>query len=245
MAATTASKQMEAVFSDPVFESALSGVAGAVAASGETTQAVLDLPDAALGRVLKERISRFRSLKDTLFASSASETLASGKNEFSRRVSLPGVPKRTRTTGRLDMAKLQADAMGLRQRMVEERQLLDTTTMVKESGFTRQALTKAVDTGRMFTVTVGSKPYYPAFYAYSKADRKVLARVTRALGELPGWTKLDFFESANGAIGGLSPLDALTKGRVDEVLELAEAYADEALDAANAAGPDPHAKVAA
>ena len=59
-------------------------------------------------------------------------------------------------------------------------------------------------------------------------DRKrVLAKVTKALGALSGWAKLDFFESPNALLEGLSPLEALAKGRVAEVLALAKTYGED------------------
>ncbi|KWU26309.1 hypothetical protein [Burkholderia cenocepacia] len=245
MSTPAEAKMVQAMLADPVFESALSGVAGAVAVSSETTQAVMGLPDAALGRVLKERISLFRTLKDTLFEPAQDASTSPKKGGIARRVPLPGASRNAKGGGRLDGAQLHADALAARQRMVETRALLDTATMVKDFGFVRQTLTKAVDTGRMFTVTVGSKPYYPAFYAHNEVDRKVLAKVTRALGDLPGWAKLDFFESVNAALGDVSPLEALGKGRTDEVLELAQAYGDEAQDRVGAAKRTARARAAA
>jgi hypothetical protein len=222
------------LMTDPVFRAALSGAAGAVAVSDETANAVLELSDADLGRALKEQITRFRNPVDQKALHSPKAALGD-TDPTSVKVVPPTLPSKSRASGRLNMEALHAQALQERERMVAEKRLLDTSQMVKATGLTRQSLTKAVRTGRMFTVKVVSTPYYPAFYAHSQIDARILGKATRKLGDLPGWLKLDFFEAPNAALGNVSPLDALLGGRVEEVICLAEAYGDEAKDRAQAA----------
>ena len=69
---------------------------------------------------------------------------------------------------------------------------------------------------------------FPASFAEGKVDRATLENVSRVLGELPGWTKWDFFTTAKGSLGDINPLEALRKGKVEEVNRVAAAFAEEA-----------------
>ena len=67
---------------------------------------------------------------------------------------------------------------------------------------------------------VDDEKYFPAFL-----DRRKLEEVTRLLGELPGWRKWQFFTMPKASLNGLTPLEALKRGMVEEVMEAAEAFA--------------------
>ena len=64
---------------------------------------------------------------------------------------------------------------------------------------------------------------YPAFFLVDELNRKDLAKVTRRLDDLAGWDKWDFFTSPNAALGNLTPLQALMRGEVRQVLRAAAA----------------------
>jgi hypothetical protein len=81
---------------------------------------------------------------------------------------------------------------------------------------TGQAVSAASRARRLFTVDVDGQSYFPAFFANGKVDRATLENVSRILGELPGWTKWDFFTTAKGSLGDISPLEALRKGRIEK-----------------------------
>lgn len=221
MEATFSDRNAKSVLADLVLDSALSGAAGAVAVSGnELTAAVLELPDAILGQAFKERLQKMSG------ALGQHTSPASGA-DLVRKVKLPSIHAFEGNENSLDRARLHAQAQAAQRRMVMKGELLDTSAMTEALGMSRQALNKAVRERRILSVEVDATPYYPAFYAARDLDRKVLEKVTRKLADLPGWTKLDFFKSANGALGGLSPLDALRQGLVSPAVELAEAYASE------------------
>lgn len=226
-------KLVQKLLADPIFESVLAGAATAVAVNGDMASDVLKMPDMDLGRLLKDKIAVLLPVMQRFQA--GNEPAAPESDEsLGYEVSVPR-PRGMKLKGKLDMAMQHEMAMQERTRMVEQKRLLNTEDMIRASGLQRQTLTKAVTSGRMFTVKVGPTTYYPSFYAHSEIDPKVLGSVTRKLVGLPGWLKLDFFESKNGALGNRSPLDALLKGKIDEVAELAEAYGEDAADVAKAA----------
>lgn len=113
-----------------------------------------------------------------------------------------------------------------REALVRERRLMEPATFLRGLGVTKQALSKAVKSGRMFSLDVGPATYYPAFYLDLEIDRKQLQRVTQALGSLPGWSKWQFFTQPKGALGRLTPLEALAEGMVEDVRAAAQAFAE-------------------
>jgi hypothetical protein len=68
---------------------------------------------------------------------------------------------------------------------------------------------------------------YPAFFAEPAYERRALEKVCKALGDLPGAAKWDFFMSPRVSLNGRTPLQALAKGALDEVLEAANAFREE------------------
>jgi hypothetical protein len=65
-------------------------------------------------------------------------------------------------------------------------QLLESGTFQKQAGWTRQALSKAVNARRVFFLEVQGVRAYPAFYLDLRYNRKDLEAVTRLLGDLSG-----------------------------------------------------------
>lgn len=92
---------------------------------------------------------------------------------------------------------------------------------------TRQAISKALASGRIFTVDVGGDQYYPAFYLAGDIDHKALGRVTRLLGALPGWSKWQFFTTRRASLDNLTPLQAMLSGRIQQVEQAARAFAEQ------------------
>ncbi|MDO8048874.1 hypothetical protein O3301_10385 [Janthinobacterium sp. SUN211] len=93
---------------------------------------------------------------------------------------------------------------------------------------TPQALSAALKARRLFALRGASGEYvYPAFFADPRHDRHILEKISKILGDLPGAAKWDFFTVPRLSLGGKSPLEALTKGKLDAVMAAARAYADE------------------
>lgn len=68
--------------------------------------------------------------------------------------------------------------------------------------------------------------YFPTFYADPAYDRRHLEEVTKILGDLPGGSKLQFFLTRKGSLGGVTPLQALADGRFCKVKDIAAAFAE-------------------
>lgn len=122
------------------------------------------------------------------------------------------------------MAGLKQQEQTQRQHEVTRGDLLPGSEMQRRLSVTPQALSAALKRKRIFALTGGSGKYlYPSFFADPAYDRATLERISQALGDLPGSTKLHFFTSPRLSLGGLTPLQAVAKGKVEAVLDQANA----------------------
>ncbi|WP_434034803.1 hypothetical protein [Cupriavidus sp. a3] len=194
-------READVVFLDPESEGALRSAVGAASMfSQKATQRLLDLPDAALGRLMKNGLSQISGLVVQV--------------QFGR------------SRAAVDIKAFEARAEQSRKELVESRDILSSDQFINALGLTRQALSKAVLAKRMFTINVGTKVFYPAFYTWPDIDRKKVEEITKLLGDLPGWTKWQFFTTAKGSLDKATPLEALKRGKFEEVKKAAAAFAE-------------------
>lgn len=125
------------------------------------------------------------------------------------------------------MAELrQGSAIALQHR-IDNKLLLPPKDFQTALGISRQAINEAVKAKRMFALLgPGGEYYYPAFFADKDLHRRDIEKVSKALGNIPAPSKYFFFTNKSTSLGALSPLGALLKGRVDEVMEAAAAFAE-------------------
>lgn len=103
--------------------------------------------------------------------------------------------------------------------------LLPAGEFTARMNWTRQALSKALAANRVFFIEDQATRYYPAFYLDVRYERRHLEDTAKLLGDLPGGSKWQFFTSPKGSLGGLTPLDALLKGMLQQVKVAAEGFA--------------------
>jgi hypothetical protein len=90
----------------------------------------------------------------------------------------------------------------------------------------RASISGAVKAGRMFAVVGPSgENFYPAYFADEELNRRALEKVSKSLGTLPASSKHHFFTSKSTLLE-VTPLEALRKGRVNDVLTAAAAFAE-------------------
>lgn len=121
----------------------------------------------------------------------------------------------------------EAPALDTTAVMVDKGQLVTPVEFQQLMGWaTRQAVWKAADSHRVFYLTHKAERYFPAFYGDPVYERRHLEAVTKVLGDLPGGSKLQFFLTRKGSLGGDTPLQALAAGRVAKVKDVAAAFAE-------------------
>ncbi len=125
------------------------------------------------------------------------------------------------------VSRLRRQEQERREEQLASKELLTSAEFRERIGFTPQALSAAVKAKRMFSLQGASgTAVYPAFFADRMLDRPVLERIAKALGDLPGASKYFFFTSPRISLGGKSPLQALAKGKIEEVLKAAQAFVE-------------------
>ncbi len=204
-----------AVILDVETEEALRSAVGAATMLGpDRARALLSLPDEQLGHLFKVGIAQVIDLAGTITFGIAAAATRDRKPT--------GRKKRAESVAVDPERQVQAE----RRMLVADGKLLPAAQTWAGLGMTRQALSKAVASGRIFTVDVGAAQYYPAFYLAGDIDRKTLGKVTQGLGGLPGWSKWQFFTTPKASLGNVTPLVALSRGKVDEVERAATAFAE-------------------
>ena len=204
-----------AVVLDVEAEEALRSAVGAATMLGpDRARALLSLSDEQLGHLFKAGIAQVIDLAGTITFGIAAAATRDRKPT--------GGKKRAAGVAADPERQVQAE----RRMLVADGKLLPAAQTWAGLGMTRQALSKAVASGRIFTVDVGAAQYYPAFYLTGDIDRKTLGRVTQCLGDLPGWSKWQFFTTPKASLGNVTPLVALSRGKVDEVERAATAFAE-------------------
>ena len=115
-----------------------------------------------------------------------------------------------------------------RRRLVGTKQFITSTEIVMHLGLSRQALSQAVRTRRIFSVRLRNddKHYFPAFYADDRFERRAIERVSRALGDLDGWAKWVFFTTPKGSLAKRTPLQAVAAGEVDLAVRTAHGFVE-------------------
>src|ERR1700704_2557618 len=87
----------------------------------------------------------------------------------------------------------------------------------------RQAVYKRYRAGQLLAVDCGRHGFaLPAWQFVPGGVLAGLDEVLVALPDLDAWMKLAFFLTENAAVGGKTPLSALRRGRVKDVLRAAE-----------------------
>jgi hypothetical protein len=150
--------------------------------------------------------------------------LPSEETRHARAVSAEDAPMSTREF----LANLEQQETAQRARDMEDGLLVPGTTLASRLRMTPQGLHHARKARRVFALQGPSgELVYPAFFSDPRQDRKILEAVSKALGDLPGAAKWDFFMSPRISLGNKTPLEALAKGKVDAVMAAAQAFTDE------------------
>lgn len=105
-------------------------------------------------------------------------------------------------------------------------QLIGEAELLKRLNGSAELIARAVANSTLFFVMKGEQKLYPSFFADSAYERRQLAAVTKLLKDLVGFTKLQFFVTGKGSLGGLTPLAALRLGKLRRVKAIAEGFAE-------------------
>ena len=150
---------------------------------------------------------------------------AANRNTLAARKSPALDSRKNRVTTADFVATLVREEAEYRRKQLASHELLRGPELRALLQISPQALSGAVRAKRFYALCgPGAVAVYPAFFAAPSPARLSIERVCRALGNLPGATKHFFFTSARFSLGGLTPLQALAKGKEAKVLAMAVAF---------------------
>ena len=104
--------------------------------------------------------------------------------------------------------------------------LVDREKFGEDAGLSPLALERALRASRMFGCELHGREYIPHFFLDKRYDRRQMASVCKLLGGLPSGSKLQFFSTPKGSLGGQTPLDALADRRFAAVRRAAQGFAE-------------------
>ena len=120
---------------------------------------------------------------------------------------------------------LKGQALLSRQKHIDDGSLIKASELWNRLGISRQAGSKAISEFRMFSLDgPGGVNLCPAFFADPEYDRTTLETVSKELGALPGPSKWQFFTTPKVSLKGKTPLEAIKRGQIDEVVSAAVGF---------------------
>lgn len=135
--------------------------------------------------------------------------------------------ERSSKANRKFLEQMTTQSKAARAKDVKEGRLLPAVQVWTRLNISKQAVSKAVKENRMFTLDGPSgESLYPAFFTDEHYNRRALEKVSKALGNIPGPSKWQFFTTGKGSLAGRTPLDALAAGKVEEVLVTAVGFVE-------------------
>lgn len=108
--------------------------------------------------------------------------------------------------------------------LVANGSLIRSAEICNALGVSRQAMNKAVTAHRLFFLQSSGIRFYPAFFADPSLNRRHLEKVCKALGNLSGSEKLQFFAYPKCSLRSRTPLEAIRHGDLHLVLVAAAGF---------------------
>src|SRR6185437_12918128 len=178
-------------------------VVAAILCDPKATEILLQIPDAALGRMFKNHLCETMGIAaaygiDLPALREEEETLRKRVRRAAK-----GTPEHEPLPG---ANKANAE----RYPLVLQGKVLRTHDFCNAAGITEKTLDKYVASNRMFRVYFGPDAYCPAFFLTPMIFRDDFRKVIRRLGKIDSWTMFDFFTTPIESLDGDTPLQRLS-----------------------------------
>lgn len=122
--------------------------------------------------------------------------------------------------------QMEHQALAARRDMVRKRELLSEDDFRRLARLSARRLKAMLATGSLFTVEVDGVGYLPSLLITTDVDRARLYSICRILVPAPPSCRLDYLESRQENLGGISPIEALRGNGSYQLLRcMASAYA--------------------
>jgi hypothetical protein len=195
-------------------------VVAAILCDPKATETLLEIPDAALGRLFRNHLSEVVGLA-TVYGIDFAELQEDAENLRKR------VKRASRRAPDHEPLPRANKANAQRYPLVLQGKVLRTHDFCNAAGITEKKLEKLIDSGRMFLVCYGPDAYCPAFFLSAMIYRDDFRKVMRSLGKIDAWTMFDFFTTPAESLNGATPLQRLSVEDVEPVVREAVSFAEQ------------------
>jgi len=117
---------------------------------------------------------------------------------------------------------LLAGSLTVRQQRLAAADMLSTDEAAQLVGTTRVTINAWIAKGRAIGLRQVKRGYRMPRWQFEPMLWEALPQIVAALGVSEGWALLSFLESPQGALGGLTPRQAIEQGRAAQVTAIAE-----------------------
>lgn len=195
-------------------------VIAAILFDPKVAETLLEIPDAALGRLFKNHLCK--AVGQAMVYSIDFPALCEGEDRLRKRV-------RAESKQALENRRSRRyhNANPERYPLVLQGKVLRMHDFRISAGLTEKKLAKLVESQRVFRVYFGPEAFYPAFFLSTTIFRDDFRKVIRGLGKVDPWSMFDFFTTAIEALGGATPLQRLSAGDVKPVVQEAKTAAEQ------------------
>lgn len=195
-------------------------VVAAILCDPKGAETLLEIPDAALGRMFKNHLCK--AVGQAMVYGIDLPALREEEDKLRKRVR----PESKRMPEHKPSPRYR-DASVARYPLVLQGKVLRKHDFCNSAGVTEKKLAKLVESQRVFRVFFGPEAYYPAFFLSPSIFRDDFKKVIRALGKTDPWTMFDFFTMSHESLGGATPLQRLSVEDVEPVVEEAATCAEQ------------------
>lgn len=116
---------------------------------------------------------------------------------------------------------LLAGSLVARQQRLAASDMLSTDEAAQLVGATRVTVNAWIAKGRAIGLTQVKRGYRMPRWQFEPLVWDALPQISSALGVSEGWALLSFLESPHGALGGLTPRQAIEQGLAEQVTAIA------------------------
>lgn len=116
---------------------------------------------------------------------------------------------------------LLAGSLAARQQRLAAADMLSTDEAAQLVGATRVTVNAWIAKGRAIGLTQVKRGYRMPRWQFEPLLWEALPQIAAALGVSEGWALLSFLESPHGALGGLTPRQAIEQGLAGQVTAIA------------------------
>lgn len=118
---------------------------------------------------------------------------------------------------------LLAGSLAARMARLEAKDMLSTDMAADLVGTTRVTINAWIAKGRAIGLTQPRRGFKLPSWQFEPALWDAVPKLSKALGTNEGWALLAFLETPSGALGGLTPRQAIEQGHLARVVEVAGA----------------------